>query len=98
MNYAGIPCPACGQTSSDVAETRPRSKGVIYRRRECLNCGNKFTTTETLASLGSVTPKLGGRTTATHLQRMAALVERVDRVQRSLDRLQAHVSDLSRHI
>lgn len=40
----GIRCPICrGQTK--VLETRPRTFGV-YRRHQCLTCGEKVTTHE----------------------------------------------------
>ena len=46
MEYAMI-CPNCGQDSSKVLETRDSEDGsVIRRRRECIACGQRFTTFE----------------------------------------------------
>lgn len=40
-------CPACGHTDSRVLESRAAEAGQsIRRRRECLNCGQRFTTYE----------------------------------------------------
>lgn len=40
-------CPHCHQNSSRVIDSRPTDEGrVIRRRRECENCGYRFTTFE----------------------------------------------------
>ena len=42
-------CPSCGQTDSKVVDSRPSEDGAtIRRRRECLDCGRRFTTYERL--------------------------------------------------
>ena len=42
-------CPSCGQTESKVVDSRPSEDGsTIRRRRECLDCGRRFTTYERL--------------------------------------------------
>ena len=42
-------CPSCGQTDSKVVDSRPSEDGsTIRRRRECLECGRRFTTYERL--------------------------------------------------
>ena len=40
-------CPVCNSEKSKVLESRKSSYG-IRRRRECLDCGNRFTTLETI--------------------------------------------------
>ena len=41
-------CPFCSYTESKVIDSRPSDDGDrIRRRRECLSCGNRFTTYET---------------------------------------------------
>ncbi|GAY72834.1 transcriptional regulator NrdR [Lentilactobacillus kosonis] len=48
-------CPHCGHNSSKVIDSRPTDDGrVIRRRRECENCGFRFTTFERV----EVTPLL----------------------------------------
>lgn len=40
-------CPSCGHLESKVVDSRPSDDGcVIRRRRECLQCGRRFTTYE----------------------------------------------------
>ncbi len=45
-------CPKCGSTKSKVVNARKdlheleRKENAIYRRRECLECGERFTTYE----------------------------------------------------
>lgn len=41
----GIPCPECGSYDSAVMHT-DKSDGTILRRRKCVVCGVRFTTTE----------------------------------------------------
>jgi transcriptional repressor NrdR len=42
-------CPSCGFLESKVVDSRPADDGTsIRRRRECLQCGNRFTTYERL--------------------------------------------------
>ncbi|MEM7385023.1 MAG: transcriptional regulator NrdR [Verrucomicrobiota bacterium] len=42
-------CPKCASDSDKVVDSRSsKDGGAIRRRRECLNCGHRFTTYETL--------------------------------------------------
>ena len=41
-------CPKCGSDNLTVCDTRKRNN-VIWRRRRCLDCGEKFSTTEIMA-------------------------------------------------
>lgn len=45
-------CPKCGFGDSAVVDSRPiKNAGLsIRRRRECLRCGNRFTTYEILGT------------------------------------------------
>ena len=49
-------CPECGG-STHVVETRDKSDGRVRRRRECLDCGAHFTTTEAANTKNYVKPK-----------------------------------------
>ncbi len=43
-------CPSCGYPESKVVDSRAADEGAsIRRRRECLKCGDRFTTYERLA-------------------------------------------------
>jgi transcription elongation factor Elf1 len=41
----GTVCPSCGCTKSDTTDTRKRN-GTQMRRRQCKNCGERWTTFE----------------------------------------------------
>ena len=54
-------CPFCGYGESKVIDSRPAEEGTsIRRRRECLSCGKRFTTYETVESLPMVAVKKDG--------------------------------------
>ena len=54
-------CPYCGYRESKVVDSRPADEGAsIRRRRECLSCGKRFTTYETVESLPMVVVKKDG--------------------------------------
>jgi transcriptional regulator NrdR family protein len=44
---AGINCAFCGHHETRVREVRPaEDRGTVRRRRECLKCGERWTTLE----------------------------------------------------
>ena len=54
-------CPYCGYNESKVIDSRPADEGAsIRRRRECLSCGKRFTTYETVESRPMVVVKKDG--------------------------------------
>ena len=54
-------CPFCGHPESKVIDSRPADENAsIRRRRECLACGKRFTTYETVESLPMVVVKKDG--------------------------------------
>lgn len=51
-------CPYCGYSESKVIDSRPTDEGErIRRRRECLNCANRFTTYEVIETVPVVVVK-----------------------------------------
>jgi transcriptional repressor NrdR len=55
-------CPKCTSIEDKVIDSRISKEGnTIRRRRECLECGHRFTTTETLVREGLVVIKRDGR-------------------------------------
>ena len=51
-------CPFCGYAESKVMDSRPTDEGSrIRRRRECLQCGKRFTTYEIIESLPVIVVK-----------------------------------------
>ena len=54
-------CPYCGYSESKVIDSRPADENSsIRRRRECLSCGKRFTTNETVESLPMAVVKKDG--------------------------------------
>ena len=54
-------CPYCGYSESKVIDSRPADENSsIRRRRECLSCGKRFTTFETVESRPKVVVKKDG--------------------------------------
>lgn len=54
-------CMYCGHTDSKVIDSRPSDDGAaIRRRRECANCGKRFTTYETVETTPILVIKSNG--------------------------------------
>ena len=54
-------CPGCGCTESKVIDSRSTEEGTsIRRRRECVQCGRRFTTYETVETTPVLVVKTGG--------------------------------------
>ncbi len=53
-------CPYCGNSETDVVETR-YTEGATRRRRECKNCGKRFTTYERVENVDLIITKKDGR-------------------------------------
>ena len=54
-------CMYCGHTDSKVIDSRPSDDGTaIRRRRECNNCGRRFTTYETVETTPILVVKANG--------------------------------------
>ncbi len=53
-------CPFCGKEQNKVIDTR-ESDETIRRRRECTDCGRRFTTYERVAQTGLMVIKQDGR-------------------------------------
>jgi transcriptional repressor NrdR len=55
-------CPKCTSIEDKVTDSRIAKEGnTIRRRRECLECGHRFSTTETLVRDGIIVIKRDGR-------------------------------------
>jgi transcriptional repressor NrdR len=58
-----VRCPHCRADDDKVVDSRPSDDGaVVRRRRECLACGNRFTTYERIEEVGLVVRKRSGQT------------------------------------
>jgi transcriptional repressor NrdR len=54
-------CPSCGSTSTHVIDTVREPNGGIRRRRECKECGKRFSTVERIVETMPLVVKRGGR-------------------------------------
>jgi transcriptional repressor NrdR len=54
-------CPYCGSDSVRTLETRNSQNNTIRRRKECLNCGKRFTTYEYIETVELMVRKTDGR-------------------------------------
>jgi transcriptional repressor NrdR len=55
-------CPFCGSEGFRTIETRDSRNNTIRRRRECANCGKRFTTYEYIEAIELMVRKKDGRT------------------------------------
>jgi transcriptional repressor NrdR len=55
-------CPFCGSEGFRTIETRNSRNNTIRRRRECTNCGKRFTTYEYIEAIELMVRKKDGRT------------------------------------
>ncbi|WP_139653009.1 transcriptional regulator NrdR [Raoultibacter phocaeensis] len=64
-------CPSCGYAESKVVDSRPSEDGAsIRRRRECLDCGRRFTTYERLGDNPLVIVKSDGSSEAYNREKL----------------------------
>ncbi len=64
-------CPACSHLESKVVDSRPSEDGTsIRRRRECLDCGYRFTTYERLVDNPLIVVKADGSSEAYDRQKL----------------------------
>lgn len=55
-------CPFCGYSDDKVIDSRASSEGsAVRRRRECLECGKRFTTYEVVEEMSLLVVKKDGR-------------------------------------
>lgn len=54
-------CPYCGSGSLKTLETRDSSGNAIRRRKECMDCGKRFTTYEYIETIELMVRKKDGR-------------------------------------
>jgi transcriptional repressor NrdR len=66
-------CPYCGQLGDKVVDSRESKEGeVIRRRRECLECGRRFTSYERIDEIPYMVVKKDGRRQRFERQKLVA--------------------------
>lgn len=91
-------CPFCGRSDSKVLETRPADDGYsIRRRRECLDCQNRFTTYEKYDDLPLLVVKKDGRREVfDHHKILNGLIRACEKRPVALESLENIVSEIER--
>jgi transcriptional repressor NrdR len=93
-------CPFCSCTESRVADSRlSRDKEAIRRRRQCLSCGRRFTTSERVESVMPVVVKRDGRREPfNRLKIMSGLRKACEKRPISIDHLERIVNRIEQGI
>ena len=89
-------CPFCGYEESKVIDSRPTDEGErIRRRRECLECGKRFTTYEMIESLPIVVIKKdGARETFDRQKLLTGMLRACEKRPVSIEMLDRAISDI----
>ena len=93
-------CPYCAYPESKVIDSRPTDESnSIRRRRECLSCGKRFTTYETVESVPLVVVKKDGSRQSFDKQKILnSMLRACDKRSVSLDTLERAVSDIEQRL
>ena len=92
-------CSHCGSTDNKVIESRDVADGEAVRRRQCLKCGNRFTTYERLERPMLVVIKRdGSRQLFSREKLMAGLQHATEKTAVTHMQLEAFVADLEHEL
>ncbi|HEX6988843.1 MAG TPA: transcriptional regulator NrdR, partial [Bacillota bacterium] len=93
-------CPFCRYDESRVLDSRPvEDGGVVRRRRECLRCGERFTTYEKVELTPLLVVKKDGRREPFDRQKIVAgLITACEKRPVALDRLEQLAADVEREL
>jgi transcriptional repressor NrdR len=93
-------CPVCNTDGDRVIDSRPAPDGrAIRRRRECLACGNRFTTYEQVEAPGPAVVKADGRRENFDTAKISNSIQiALKRRPVSKERMQAVVADLTSRV
>jgi transcriptional repressor NrdR len=96
-------CPACSNMENKVIDSRMNKEGdIIRRRRECLSCGDRFTTYERLEKSLPFVVKKDGRREEFNREKILDGVKKacqkrpvsIEKVEALVDRVEQHFQDL----
>ena len=93
-------CPYCAYPESKVIDSRPTDENnSIRRRRECLSCGKRFTTYETVESVPLVVVKKDGSRQSFDRQKILnGMVRACDKRSVTLQTLEQAVADIEQRL
>lgn len=93
-------CPFCGSLEDRVVDSRASKDGrSIRRRRECLNCGKRFTTHEYIEKVPLTVVKNDGRREPFDRQKLlVGIVTACKKRPISMDRIEALVDEIQNEL
>jgi transcriptional repressor NrdR len=91
-------CPFCASTEGKVVDSRSSKEGdAIRRRRECLNCGRRFTTYERIEEVAQMVIKKDGRREPFDRWKLkSGILKAVEKRPVSLEHVDALIDDVER--
>ncbi len=93
-------CPFCKQDNDKVINSRPSADGInIKRRRECVNCGRRYTTYERIEETPLKVIKKDGRRVAFDRSKIRIGMEKAcEKRPISTEAIESAVSDIERNL
>lgn len=93
-------CPACAYTDSKVIDSRPSADGsTIRRRRECQECGKRFTTYEIIETVPLVVVKKDkSRETFDRNKILGSIIRACDKRQVTRQQMENAVSEIESYL
>lgn len=93
-------CPICAHPDSKVVDSRPSAdESSIRRRRECLCCGKRFTTYETIESLPLIVVKKDRTREAFDRNKiLKSLIHSCDKRQVTMEQMEAVVTEIETNL
>lgn len=93
-------CPFCRHTDGKVVDSRSSKDGdAIRRRRECLNCGRRFTTYERIEEVAQMVIKKDGRRENFDRWKLkSGLLKAVEKRPVSLEQVDALIDEVEREL
>ena len=93
-------CPFCNHTEAKVVDSRASKDGdAIRRRRECLQCGRRYTTYERIEEVAQmVVKKDGSREIFDRWKLKAGILKSVEKRPVSLDQIEALIDEVERKL
>ena len=91
-------CPFCGQQDGRVVDSRASKEGdSIRRRRECMNCGKRFTTYERIEEVAQMVIKKDGRREPFDRWKMkSGILKAIQKRPISMDQVDSMVDEIER--
>ena len=93
-------CPFCGESEDKVIDSRLSKNGMeIRRRRECLECGRRFTTYERIEEMPLMILKKDGRREEFSREKVrAGLLKACEKLDISVNTIDNFLDDLERDL